>query len=246
MRPALSSPWFIDENGFSSVFYDILLDGAMGAHFQPEWLIAMMCSESGLNPRAFNKNGGASGLSQLMPSVLRKLGWAAGEPDYEASGGAFHALSADKQIVWTLRYFEDWQRRYRIRQWENRAHMYLCNFLPALLPGGTHYDRVLVRRGGECALSPIMGQAHIDLIYDQNRGLDRDGKGFITPGDLEESIAHSVRCVRSKYDAAIASLAKAKGARETTDPELDAILPGGHEDDELQASVPDDPICKPS
>lgn len=241
------SVWFVDEIGFPSTFYDLLLNGAEDGHFEPEWLLGMMCSESGLNPKAYNKHGGAAGLSQLMPSVLRNLGWVPGNIDFEACGGVFQNLPAERQIPWTLKYFEMWRKHALIVRWQSRAHMYLCNFLPALLSGGMAPDRILVRHGAPCALSGLMSQARIDLIYEQNRGLDQERKGYITPGDLEASIEHATRCVKPKYDVALASLAKAKGAREPTDPEIPSAQPvTGHEDEDMQASVPDDPVCKPS
>lgn len=38
------------------------------------WLLAVMYKESGLNEKAVNKNGGATGLIQFMPSTARGLG----------------------------------------------------------------------------------------------------------------------------------------------------------------------------
>ena len=41
---------------------------------EPDWLMFVMNSESGLNPAAYNPNGGASGLIQFMPDTAKGLG----------------------------------------------------------------------------------------------------------------------------------------------------------------------------
>jgi len=220
---------FIDDNGFSSDFYENLLDASIVGKFEPEWLLAMMCSESGLNPKAYNGNGGASGLSQLMPATLKDLGWFPGNEDYDSVKGIFRELAPEKQIHWTASYFEDWRRRYRIDHWQSRSQMYLVNFLPADLPGGTDPNRVLVTRDG------------LPSIYNPNRGLDHGNKGHITVGDLELAIAHATRCNARVYETALDSLDRVKRMREDTDPQ--GI---GHEDDEMQASVEEDPVCRNS
>jgi len=41
---------------------------------EPNWLMQVMMNESGLNHRAVNKNGGATGLIQFMPATANVLG----------------------------------------------------------------------------------------------------------------------------------------------------------------------------
>ena len=63
------------------------LDSQLGAGFckkleqvaknincDPKDLLGMMQSESGINPAAYNNNGGATGLIQFMPSTAKSLG----------------------------------------------------------------------------------------------------------------------------------------------------------------------------
>jgi len=42
-------------------------------HINPNWLMAVMWHESGINPARQNKSGGASGLVQFMPATAKAL-----------------------------------------------------------------------------------------------------------------------------------------------------------------------------
>ena len=41
---------------------------------EPDWLMAVMYKESGINEKAVNPNGGATGLIQFMPTTAKSLG----------------------------------------------------------------------------------------------------------------------------------------------------------------------------
>lgn len=54
-------------------FYPKLVKISSELGMSPEDLLAVMVSESGINPTAHEKKYGASGLMQFMPSTLKAL-----------------------------------------------------------------------------------------------------------------------------------------------------------------------------
>lgn len=65
--------------------------------FNPNALLGLMASESGLNPQARNSNGGATGLIQFMPKTARGLGTTTDE---------LIQMSRAQQMMWVEKYFE--------------------------------------------------------------------------------------------------------------------------------------------
>jgi hypothetical protein len=65
--------------------------------FNPNALLGLMASESGLNPQARNSNGGATGLIQFMPNTARGLGTTTDE---------LIQMSRAQQMMWVEKYFE--------------------------------------------------------------------------------------------------------------------------------------------
>ena len=62
----------------------------------PNWLMFVMNSESGLNPAAYNPNGGASGLIQFMPDTGVGLG---------TTTAALRQMSNVDQLDYVYKYF---------------------------------------------------------------------------------------------------------------------------------------------
>ncbi len=67
---------------------------------KPEYLLAVMSFESGLNPKAVNGDSGATGLIQFLPSTARGLG---------TSTGALRAMSAQEQLRYVEKYFQQYE-----------------------------------------------------------------------------------------------------------------------------------------
>jgi subtilisin family serine protease len=130
---------------------------------QPQFLLAVMNSESGIRASAHNPNGHASGLIQFMPDTLRRLGWTQGHE-------AFRRLTATEQMPFVLQYYLPF-----VRQGLNStARLYQATFLPATLSRGSEPDTVIVD----------VNNNDNAFAYAPNRGLDRRSDGRILVGDL--------------------------------------------------------------
>ncbi len=67
---------------------------------KPQYLMAVMSFESGLNPAAVNRDSGATGLIQFLPSTARGLG---------TSTTALKNMSATAQLKYVEKYFEQYK-----------------------------------------------------------------------------------------------------------------------------------------
>lgn len=131
-------------------------------------LLNIMSLESGLNPRAVNPQGGASGLIQFMPATARALG---------TTVQAIRAMTGVEQLDLVQKFYAPLARRIRA---QSPGDYYMATFLPGYL--GASPSTVL----GEQGSSEILPQTNVTKgkIYDQNRGLDVDGDGRITIADV--------------------------------------------------------------
>lgn len=67
--------WFANYiRGDKEQFIEKLIAISDSLQTDPNWLMAVMMFESGLNPAAVNKMSGATGLIQFMPTTARNLG----------------------------------------------------------------------------------------------------------------------------------------------------------------------------
>lgn len=85
----------------------------------PNWLMAVMYKESGLNHKAVNPSGGATGLIQFMPSTATGLG---------TTTQKLAAMSNVEQLEYVYQYFKPY--RYKILSYPD---LYLITFFPAAL-----------------------------------------------------------------------------------------------------------------
>ena len=121
-------------------------------------LLAIMNSESGLNSRAVNKNGGATGLIQFMPSTAKGLG---------TTTEALKEMTPIQQL--------DYVEKFLTRAKNNSA---LKN--KSQLSAGDLYALVfLPGRAGREVLT-TQGEAY----YNANKGTDENRDGQITKTDL--------------------------------------------------------------
>lgn len=183
----------------------------------PEWLAIVMWSESGLRPgavfgHAMNTapaplSAGARGLIQFMPDTLRSLFKMA-----DADIVDFPTWQFQGQLVYVSK-FISWAESIAKRSLQSQGMIYQAVFGPATLAASSTPDQVIYR-------SP-------SLAYTSNRGLDHNGDGAITVGDLD---AHLDSLKSGVWPAFVARLRTVTGiaARKpwTSSPRAAGALPG--------------------
>lgn len=109
--------------GLSPEFYRKLIQISSELGFKPEDLLAVMYSESGINPSAFNPTSKAVGLVQFMPSTLKNL-------KYEGSPEDFKNLAAEQQLDYVKKLIEYIKS---VGPLISAAHYYVGIFFPVAL-----------------------------------------------------------------------------------------------------------------
>lgn len=89
--------------------------------FDPDDLMAVMYLESGLNPKAVNPNGGATGLIQFMPATAQAFG---------TSTAALLNMSNIQQLDWVEKFYSQPFLRGKMNSFPD---LYLATFAPAYL-----------------------------------------------------------------------------------------------------------------
>jgi len=92
---------------------------------KPEWILAVMKNESGMDPKARNPNGGATGLIQFMPATARGLG---------TSTEALSKMSATEQLKYVEKYYSSFKG-----QIKSGTDLYLATFWPAAVGKNDSY-----------------------------------------------------------------------------------------------------------
>jgi hypothetical protein len=91
----------------------------------PDWLMIVMYMESGLNPKAYNANGGASGLIQFMPATAEGLG---------ITTAALRELTNVQQMYYVYKYFKPAAGKLK-----SVFDLYLYTFFPVAVGKPTTY-----------------------------------------------------------------------------------------------------------
>lgn len=146
----------------SSGFRSKLAEVALSLGLDPSLVAACMKVETGgtFSPSIRNPFSNATGLIQFMPNTARAMGTTVDD---------LARMSATKQLDYVKRYFAPYASRIRPNV---PGDYYLAVFWPAAI--GRPADYVITTSGTS--------------VYDQNRGLDRDGDGRITVGDVTATI----------------------------------------------------------
>lgn len=131
--------------------------------------------ESGLNPAAHNPNGDASGLIQFMPRTLEGYGMSPEE---------MRSLSAEEQLP----YIERFLSAYKNKRLDFMGRIHQALYVPASLDEGYGLDQVLTRRGGT-----KWGGSEASAYASNAKAFDPEGKGYITPRDLEAADLRAAR-----------------------------------------------------
>lgn len=149
------------KNGLDHQFFVKVTAISKDLKCDPNALLAVMNSECGLNPKARNPHGGATGLIQFMPSTAKALG---------TSTDALARMSATDQLDYVAKFFKKNMQTFKMGNGPmSAADLYSLIFLPAR----ANRD-VLTARG--------------EKFYSANAGLDMDGDGKITKADLNRRI----------------------------------------------------------
>jgi hypothetical protein len=132
-------------------------------------LLAVMKQESGVNPHIQNSIG-ATGLIQFMPDTARRLGTTTDE---------LKQMDGVQQLDYVYKY-------YKMTGVGDGSvgDLYMATFMPKFIGYPDHF--VLGQLGGGKVPGTNLSS---DLVYKQNKGLDRDRDGKITIGDVKQSVS---------------------------------------------------------
>jgi len=186
-------------------FYKKLIQVCNNAGCKPEDVLLIMTIESGLNPKAVNKDGGASGLVQFMPFVLKgKL------INYnEKEKGKFSDLSGTDQLDYIEKHLINLTKTGKVK---NATHLYIGNFFPVAL---YRSDIQQMSYGAPIVESNPTYQKYKQVpiekeirAYNANKALDYDKDGVISYGDIDNKIKGAANS--AVYKQALSMLNKAK------------------------------------
>lgn len=160
-------------NRLSANQIEAVNDAAAELGIDPDWLFTVISFETGgtFSPTVRNQAGsGAFGLIQFMPSTAQNM---LGTSTREAAVAKGMSMTFEEQL---RKMVVPYLRGPNYRSLED---VYLKIFYPAAMNKSDDW---------------VIGTAP-GAVYTQNRGFDRDGKGYITRGDV-------VRKIRSLYQNA--------------------------------------------
>lgn len=141
--------------------------------FPPEWLMAVMYSESGLRPNAVNPNGGATGLIQFMPATAKWIG---------TSTEALRKMNRLQQLDWVETYFRKWGSL--VSKVDEFTDLYLLVFYPKALRENWPNDRKFSA-----------------AVYAQNRGIDLNKDKVLTVGEFKDwALSRVLKKMPSGFD----------------------------------------------
>jgi hypothetical protein len=150
----------------TSGFRSALAEMALGLGLEPSFIAACMAIETGrtYSPSIRNPFTGATGLIQFMPATARAL---------DTTVDELARMSATKQLEYVRRFFRPHVGRIRPGV---PGDYYLAVFYPAYV--GRDVSTVIFSAG--------------ETGYAQNVGLDRNGDGVITVGDVVQTVNNVV------------------------------------------------------
>lgn len=163
---ALKAKWSKAKPNLSEGFYNKVVEISKRIGCDPNDLMGLMYSESGLDSTKGNGIG-ATGLIQFLPDTASALG---------TTCKALKAMSPEQQLVYVEKYLQMSKRQAGISRDKKigRGTLYALTFLPARAK-----NNVLTQRG--------------ENYYAQNNALDVDGNGYITKSDLDVRIRNKIR-----------------------------------------------------
>lgn len=181
-------------------FYPKLVQVASEVGMRPEDLIAVMVSESGMDPGAVEKKFKGSGLVGFMPDTLKGLG-------FKGSWEDFSKLSGEEQLDWLKKLVNGYKSGNGGQPFNSAAQYYTANLWPVALrlPGVRAQDpgAAFIESNPETVTDPKTGKKYSKKYFDigikispemesnaykYNPLFDRDKKGAITYGDMMKQV----------------------------------------------------------
>lgn len=166
-----------------------------GATINSKDLLAMMLVESNCDPSVGNPIG-CMGLNQICN--LRKVGWT-------GTGQQYLALSAEEQLTYVQRFFDDGNHYQAIRDY---GSLYLANFNPGNMGKPDNFVLYRINPNGPAVnasdsewktwLSTHSQPPNQD-VYGLNRGVDFGKKGFIEIADMARFVKNGVTGKSKKW-----------------------------------------------
>lgn len=206
---------------FGPAWSRALVEGCTLIRVPPEWVLAVLLYESGLDPERLHANASlvpATGPDDMRPEVagsgglrLSKGSGARGlfqkMPTVERRDGLppLMRLYAERDPVRQLRdAFQFWNAMiytFRAGVPKSRAAFYCVNLAPARLKDGAYTDETVLYGIKKDASGNIVKSS----AYWMNRGLDVDGDGAIQMRELEPILVKAVEQNRTRFDAELAA-----------------------------------------
>jgi hypothetical protein len=176
--------WTDEDVGALQKFLDVL------GIADPTIPLKVWSNESGLQPQAWNRNGNASGLFQLMPLTAKGLGY---NLDEDPTLENYRELSVARQLQWAQRFYQP-----HASVLGSVASFYCVTFIPANAAKIFADSSVLVcgDRNGD----------PYPWAYASNKGFDEDGKGYITGDDLAAAAERAYGALGQSIAARLAAL----------------------------------------
>lgn len=161
----LKQKWSKKKSGLSQGFYNKVVQVAKRIKCSPDDLMALMNSESNLNPASQNPSSNATGLIQFMPSTAKGLG---------TSVENLKTMSAEQQLVYVEKYLLGVKKSagYNDTDTIGAGTLYALTFLPKFAK-----QDILVTKNNDP-----------NGYYRNNAGLDFDKDGKITKADLAKQL----------------------------------------------------------
>jgi len=202
-------------------FYPKLVQIASEVGMKPEDLIAVMVSESGMNPGAVEKTFKGSGLVGFMPSTLKGLG-------FKGTWEDFSKLSGEDQLDWLKKLVQGYKSSNGGKAFTSAAQYYTANLWPIALrlPGVKAGDpnTPFIEAHPAVVKDPKTGEEwskkYFDVgikispkqemeAYKYNPLFDKDKKGAITYGDMLRQV--EINKKNPIYQKAISAMHAATG-----------------------------------
>ncbi len=177
----------------------------------PAAFLGVWLNESGLSARAQNHEALAAGFFQAMPAILRGLGFR-GDAQYSEPPGAHAAAAGDAaksraldqalsdafcrctlevQLGCAFKYYLPHAGKF-----VNSGACYAANFCPAWIGHAADAGWVICAKDGRSAGG--LSTAQSEEWFRENAGLDVDGDGAITMGDLAAKAARAAATPRGQ------------------------------------------------
>lgn len=154
-------------------FYTKLVEIASETGMKPEDILAIMVSESGINPQVHSSNSSATGLIQFMPGTLKGLGFKGDSQD-------FAMLNGEEQLTYVKKLIEN-NMQLNGGPFTSAAQYYVAAFWPVALklPGIRRGDptTIIVQENPPTVTDPN-GKKYSKEYYDLGFKIDPGYEGL--------------------------------------------------------------------